>query len=359
MLEAGASFTGNFLLPNKSGSEWIVIRTSTPDNTLPPEGTRINPSFSGLMPKIVSPNTSPAIRADQAAHHYRFIGVEITTTHASTGSTLYNVVLLGDGNETSISQLPSDIIFDRSYIHGTPTGNVRRGIALNGVRIAVIDSYLSDFHEVGQDSQAVMAWNGPGPFKIVNNYLEGAGENVLFGGTDPRIADLVPSDIEVTGNHFFKPLKWRVGDPSYAGIHWSVKNILELKNARRVLIDGNIFEQNWADAQNGFSILFTVRNQNGGAPWSVVEDVTFTNNVLRHATAGINILGRDDISGSSQQTKRILIKDNLFDDIGGGKWGYGRLFQLGNGAADVTVDHNTALHTEDVIFAYAASTTGF
>ena len=53
---------------------------------------------------------------------------------------------------------------------------------MNSARTAVVDSYLSDFHEVGADNQAVASWNGPGPFKIVNNYLEASSENILFGG---------------------------------------------------------------------------------------------------------------------------------------------------------------------------------
>src|SRR5919109_1173848 len=40
-LQAGATFTGPFTLPKKSGSGWIVIRTSAPDAQLPPPGTRI------------------------------------------------------------------------------------------------------------------------------------------------------------------------------------------------------------------------------------------------------------------------------------------------------------------------------
>src|SRR5438034_5174938 len=43
MLQAGATFTGNFILPNKSSSgqnagqnpSWITIRTSAPDTSLP------------------------------------------------------------------------------------------------------------------------------------------------------------------------------------------------------------------------------------------------------------------------------------------------------------------------------------
>src|SRR5262245_18706789 len=64
-LEAGASFAGNFTLPNKSGSgqsDWIVIRSSTPDSNLPPPGARITPSYSNALPKIASPNSEPAIK---------------------------------------------------------------------------------------------------------------------------------------------------------------------------------------------------------------------------------------------------------------------------------------------------------
>jgi hypothetical protein len=95
----------------------------------------------------------------------------------------------------------------------------------------------------------------------------------------------------------------------------------------------------------------TVRNQAGGAPWSVVEDVTFVNNVVRHSASGIYILGHDD-NWPSESAKRIRIGNNLFDDIGGTTWGGGGiLFQLIGGAADVVVDHNTAFHTHNAIMA--------
>ena len=134
----------------------------------------------------------------------------------------------------------------------------------------------------------------------------------------------------------------------YEGTEWAVKNLFELKNARRVLVEGNVFEHNWTHAQNGFAILFTVRNQDGGAPWSAVEDVTFVNNVVRHVGGGVNVLGRDDIQ-PSRQTQRIAIRNNLFLDVGG-PWGGGRLFQLLDGTSSVSIDHNTALQTGSILF---------
>lgn len=352
-LEAGATFTGNFTLPNKVGDGWIHIRSSE-HRSLPQPGVRAGPSDSALMPKIVTPNGIPAISAARGAHHYRFIGIEIRPA-----SSVYvnNLVLLGSGEETSEEELPHHIILDRSYIHANPQEGTRRGIALNGISMAVLDSHVSGFKDTVVDSQAIAGWNGPGPFKILNNYLEGAGENVMFGGATPSITNLVPSDIEIRNNHFFKPLAWKADDPGYAGIPWSVKNLLELKNARRVLIDGNILEHNWPDSQNGFAILFTVRNENGEAPWAVVEDVTFTNNIVRRVGAGINILGYDDNEFASGQTKRITIENNLFDDVGG-DWGGGRLFQILNGAAAIHIEHNTAFQGGPLIVADGEPTSG-
>src|SRR6266700_6564662 len=119
-----------------------------------------------------------------------------------------------------------------------------------------------------------MGWNGAGPFKIGNNYLEATGENVMFGGADPSIRNLVPSDIEIRHNHFFKPTSWR-------NVWAAVKNLFELKNAQRVFVEGNVFENNWAAAQAGWAVQFTVRNQDGRAPWSTIEDVTFRKNIVR------------------------------------------------------------------------------
>ncbi len=354
-LAAGATFTGPFQLPVKEGDDWITIRTDAADSALPPAGERVQPSHSEAMPKLVSA-TDWVVTAEPRAHHYRFIGIEF---HPAPGIFLHNLVLLGDGSQTSEETLPHDIVFDRCYFHGDSKKGARRGIALNAREVAITSSYLSDFKEVGAQSQAIAGWNGPGPFHITNNYLAAAGENILFGGSDPAIPNLVPSDIEIRQNHFYKPLSWKRGDPSYEGAHWAVANLLELKSARRVRVEGNILENNWADVQSGFAIVLTVRNQDGGAPWSVIEDVSFLNNIVRHAAAGINFLGRDDAHASGQ-ARRIAVRNNLFYELGGKKWGgSGRLFQLLNGTADVVIDHNTALQTGHIISADGDPHTGF
>jgi PKD repeat protein len=356
VLQAGSVYSGNFTLPAKTGSGWIVIRTSNLAG-LPLAGTRVTPNHAPVMPRILSPNAAPALSTSAGANHYRLVGLEIGI--AAGVSVNHGIVSLGDGSQSSISLVPRDLVIDRCYIHGNSTGNVSRGIALNSASTAIIDSHISAIHGVGFDTQAICGWNGPGPFKIVNNYLEAAGENVMFGGADPRVRDLIPSDIEFRRNHCSKPLSWNPSHSSYAGIHWSVKNVFELKNAQRVLVDGNVFERCWVDGQTGFLVVLTPRNQEGTAPWSAVRDVTFTNNIGRHAAAGLQLLGSDDIHPSQQQ-QRIKIKNNLFDDIGGSAWGgNGRLFQIIGGPSDVHIDHNTAFHTSNIITADGSASLRF
>ncbi len=358
-LAAGATYTGNFTLPVKSGTGWITVRTSTPEGTLPAPGTRVSPANAGQMPKVVSTNSDPVVRTAAGAHHYRFIGIEFKT---GAGHYIDTLIELGTGNDTSVTALPHDIIFDRCYVHGDPTVGSKRGIGLNGGATAVIDSYFADWKGQGEDTQAIAGWNGTGPFKLVNNYLEAAGENFIYGGADPKISNQVAADIEIRRNYFNKPVSWNLNNrATYAGKLWSVKNLLELKNARRVVVDGNLFEHVWEESQAGYAILLTPRNQEGTAPWSVVEDVTITNNIVRHAKAGVQFLGWD-YDHPSQQLKRVLIKNNLFDDVGAPTWGTdgdGRLFQPEDGAAYVTIEHNTAFQTGAIIAAGGKPHTGW
>jgi hypothetical protein len=287
---------------------------------------------------VVTPNSAPAFKTAPGASHYRFVGLNVGAALQNQSSTVFNLLDFGS-DASSATDLPSDLVVDRCYIHGNAGANVRRGVALNSIRSAVVDSYIDEIHEHGADAQAVGGWTGPGPYLIDNNFLAASSENIMFGGSPPGIADLVPEDIVIRNNHLFKPLRWKAGDPSFDGNDWSIKNSFELKNARRVLVEGNVFENNWADSQSGFAILLTVRGEDGHAPWSAVEDVTFQYNIVKNSDHGLNMHGYDD-SGASEQTSRILIAQNYWDQVGG------RLFQIINGPAggadDVSIVHNTS-----------------
>ena len=354
-LEPGATYQGTLRLPNKDGDAWITLRTAVEDFVAP--GQRVTPADAPSMAKIVAPAGLPAIDTAPGAHHYRLIGLELTPVDKVD---VYVLLQLGDPSDGDPANVPHDIVIDRLYIHGYPDHYLKRGIGLDSARTAIIDSWISDCHAEGQDAQAIGGFNGPGPFKIVNNYLEGSGENVIFGGATPAITDLVPADIDIAQNHFYKPLTWKADDPSYAGIDWSIKNVFELKNARRVLFRCNVLENNWADSQVGFAVLFTPRGENGAAPWAVVEDVTFVKNLVTGTASGINVLGKDD-GGPSGITSRILIQDNLLIDVNGPNWGGGSgwMYQMLSGAQQVKIDHNTGMQSSSLLVADGDPTTEF
>src|SRR5262249_30231876 len=151
-------------------------------------------------------------------------------------------------------------------------------------------------------------WNGPGGYTIENNYLEAAGENVMFGGADPRIPDLVPTRIVVRGNVLSKPVAWRERG---SGPQWQGQKNLAFEKARSVLVEQNVMEHCWQQAQSGYAILFTVRNQDGNCPWCQVEDVEFRGNLVRDVAAAVQFLGTDT-NHPSRQTNNIRIHDNVF-----------------------------------------------
>ena len=216
----------------------------------------------------------------------------------------------------------------------------------------MIESTIEDI-TFGSDSITVASWAGAGPFVIRNNALSSGGENIMFGGSDPTVTNLVPSDIEIRHNYIYKPTKWR-DDPAYSTGTYRIlaKNLLELKNAQRVLIDGNIFENMWPSAQVGYAMTLTPRqgglrttacDPDGCAPWTIVQDITITNNVVKSTANGITISGQDHNDTTHYATLpggRFLVKNNLLINSGGYA-ATGKMFSVVNGVSDVQIIHNT------------------
>jgi hypothetical protein len=327
-LEAGAMFNGHFTLPVKDGTAVTTLRTAARD--VPTTTARVSPADAVKFAKLQTPDQDPALQTAPGAHHWRITLIEVL------GAGDGDLVALGDWHQSSPSQVPHDIVVDRVYIHGDPARGRRRGISLNSAATAITNSYISDIKAVGHDTQAIGGSTGPGPFIITNNYLEASTENIMFGGADPAIPNLVPTDITITGNTLTKPESWRK-EP------WEVKNLFELKNARHVVVRDNTLEYNWLHGQTGFAVLFTVRNQDGACPWCEVSDVVFEHNIVRHSSAGVMILGVD-YTHPSKQSHDIVIRNNVFSDIDNQRWGgSGYAFQISGGPRDITIDHNTII----------------
>jgi len=378
-IQPDATLVGNFYLAsNKCDSgHWITIRTASPDSTLPSEGTRLTPCYAGVgslpgrpayacsksqrvIPQIVSPGVSSAISLKDGANHYRLIGLEITR---SAGTGFIGPLIGVDPNSQA-----SNIIVDRVWAHGSLQDDTASAINLDGMTFAaVIDSYLNEIHCTSQvgactDSHAVAAGvsnKTGGPYKIVNNFIEASGENIMMGGGP---ATATPADIEIRRNHMFKPMIWMKGQPGYVGGKdghpFTVLNLTELKNAQRVLLEGNVMENSWGGfTQNGASILLTPKSQYskkkriGVCPDCQVTDVTIRYSTMSHTGKGIAIAaGLTGAHKGKYQAKaaaRYSIHDVTIDDINAAKFqGGGGLFQVfnkwhKNGLNSISVEHVT------------------
>jgi uncharacterized protein YjdB len=336
LLAPGATFIGNFTLPNKgSSTSWITIRTDVSDAALGAPGTRMTPTraASANLAKILTPSNWPAIATDLSAHHYRLTGLELGGTAGA--SEINGIVKLGDGSDVqnSMGLVAHDLVLDRAYVHGLPTQAVRRCVNLQSATTAVVDSWLSECHTNNGDSQAIVGWNGPGPYLIKNNHLEAGHEVILFGGADPFITNLSPSDISVIGNHITRPLSWQNV--------WQTKTIIETKNARRMLIEGNVIENVWVSAQAGYALLLKSENQSGTAPWSQSSDITVRYNRIRNAGSAFNIAANPGWA-PGVPAARISIYDNVISNLGTSPYtGDGIPLQILGGTSDVLVAHNT------------------
>jgi hypothetical protein len=379
-LQAGATFSGLIKVPAKNcdNSHWIIIRTSSPDSVLPAEGQRATPCYAGVasltgrpqyicanpknvMAKVQMPNTNDGpFLLLPGANFYRFLGLEITRPAGVSGSAR---LITAQGTA-------DHIVVDRSWLHGALQDETRSGIVLNGMtNVAIVDSYFSDFHCISgtgtcTDAHAISGGNSDtqdGPYKIQDNFLEASSEAILFGG---GAATFSPSDIQIIGNHFWKPWQWMPGSPDFVGAAnghaFVVKNHLELKNAVRVLVEGNLMENNWGGfSQNGYGILLTPRNQptKGGkgpyiCPLCQVTDITIRYSHISHAGGGIVMATIEDIPAGGKGAPALAgtrwsIHDIVLDDLNKKYDGGGTAFELNNAWSKnplntVTINHVTA-----------------
>jgi hypothetical protein len=381
-LQAGAIFSGSFKVPAKNCDikHWIIIRTSAPDSALPAEGQRATPCYAGVASLPGRPqyacanpqNVMAKVQMEKAgdgpfkfangANYYRFIGLEVTRPAGTPG-----IARLMAGKGTV-----DHLVVDRCWLHGAPQDETHNGVSLSGAtNVAVIDSYLNDFHCISKtgscvDSHAIsggVSNTQDGPFKIENNFLEASGQDILFGG---GAATTTPADIEIRRNHFWKPWQWMLGNPNFIGgpdgNPFVIKNHLELKNAARVLVEANLMENNWGGfTESAYSIVITPKNQHSTktgsniCPSCQVTDVTVRYVHVSHAGAGIQMAtsisgnGKHGVQngGPALAGARWSIHDVVLDDISTRYVGGGSAFEIMNGwhenpLNNVTINHVTA-----------------
>ena len=338
-LAPGARYVGNFELKRRGDTAWVVIRTEIADSDVAKAGERVRPSKSANLGKIVArpgDGSSSALATAPGARGWYLVLLEITTDSTlPQGPTA--LINFGGGNVKDEERIARDLVLDRVFAHGWPEQTLRRCIALNSGATMIVDSWLDECHEKGADSQAINGSNGPGPYLIENNTLAGAGENVMFGGSDPRTSGLSPSDIVIRRNHIVTPPHWME--------RWTKKNIIETKNARRLLLENNVIEGSWADGQEGYAINLKSANQGGQCGWCISADIIIRHNLIRNVGAGINVNGLGGARFPVDSTsRRIEITENFVDGVGAPPYrGSGRLWMILSGTEGLLISQNTSL----------------
>jgi hypothetical protein len=371
-----------FTLPAKNcdSGHWIRIQSGTALG-LPGEGIPLTPCSAGIpslpfRPAYSCPNPQNAmatvsslqlnITVASGANYYR-IGPGIELSRPDNFGRSAGLVRLAGGDH---------IIFDRVLAHGTElAAETGSGFNFDGAtNIAIINSYLYDFKCISgkggscTDAHAIGGGDDPeglpeGTWKVYGNFIEASGENILFGGD--KKGTTTPGDIETRLNDFFKDPAWNPRDPNYVqpypGFHgYIVKNLFELKNAQRVLFEGNRMQYSWGGySQTGFAILLTPRGT-----WGHVYDVTVRYNYISHVGSGFQLAAARNCTPSqtdptqckngsgpvtdSGGAARLVLHDNLADDVEKGYYlGTGSMGQVSSELLvnpplnDVVFDHIT------------------
>jgi hypothetical protein len=367
VLPPGATYTGNFVLPVKNpklGSDADYITIITAGFGQSSSAQRVSASNAPAMAKIVDPgNGLPAFLAPIYSHYWRLVGLEIFPATPQTA--IYDLIDIGSygSDQNTLAQAPLHFAFDQCYIHGWPNVNFKRGIAMNGGDISVTNSWISEFHSDFQEAQALDSGNGPGPFHIINNHLEGSAENVFFS-SPPSIPGLVPTGIEIRQNHLYKPLSLKVGEAGFTGYTPWIKNFIEVKNGQDIVIDGNLMENNWVQAPPGNAQLgqaIVLGPRTGGTDFDVaVQRVAITNNVIRHVGGVITMAGVDDTGAQHIPANTVTFRNNLVDDIRNDYAypGVGSLAIEVLGVSNVVIDHNDLFYPPQLSYLVVSPTDG-
>jgi hypothetical protein len=339
-LSVGATYA-SVTLPSRVAGDtgWIVVRSAA----LPiPEGTRVRPSTATGFATISTANSEPALQTTPGTFGWYIAGVKITTTAPVGGNpATYDIVRLGSSGaeQDVIAEVPQRIVFSRVWIDGG-TVDVKNCAVLNSGETAIVDSWIGNCHNTGQEGHGIVSWNGPGPHLVKNSHIEAMGINALWGGATPSIANLRAADITVIQSSFYKNPSWKV-------TWWPAKNHLELKNATRVLVSGNVFDGSWEEVSHGGAPIWLKSiNDDGRCTWCETSHVTITRNDFRNIGMGIAINGSECYADTGcsvypKPANHIAIQENLFTIANAAPYaGFGYGMRMGSGATDIEVSRN-------------------
>lgn len=244
-----------------------------------------------------------------ATNGWRFIGLRFGVA-TSIGS-VSHLVSLGNGDESvqknpnGVRDYPSNVGLDRCWIDAHGSCDTRHALELQCANGYVIDSGWGDniFVVNYSESHGIVGYNGPGPFRIVNNRVVGGSQYVFFGGAASPCG--MPSDIEGRFNVCTRSAT------GWSGSARKVKCGVEVKKAANMLWEGNIVEKVYPQSQAGYCYLLKSESYGDATTVGTTHDIIIRSNLNRDIAGAANITGLTNVDAAAAAL-RVISFGNLY-----------------------------------------------
>lgn len=295
-------FISKAIYDSMPGGSWV-------STVCPPKVQIKSTDLANLVP-FIGADPLGSFMVSGATKGWRFIGLRFGVSTA-IGS-VSHLVALGNADgavQKSVSQCPSNIGLDRCWIDAHASCDTRHAVELHCINGYVIDcGWGQNIFVVNySESHGIVGYNGPGPFRIVNNGIVGGSQYIFFGGGGSPCG--MPSDIEIRYNWCTRPASW-------FGSGKKVKTGVEVKKAAFLLCEGNIVENVWAQSQAGYPFLLKSESYGDATTVGTTHDLIVRANLVRNVPACVNIAGVANVDPAYPPV-RVIPYGNLFI-VGGG-----------------------------------------
>ena len=292
-------------------------------------------------------------------------GVETTSEDAAgckviRDPTYMSYFISSTGNTSS-----SGLIVDRCWMHNEFPFQIATAVLWGGLgSMAVVDSWIETGAWATLDPNggqvayqtgvvvpvAIGMTYGKGVL-LRNNTIRTPGISIFaqegYAGSPPV------SDVTVVHNDFDWDLRYKMNDPASDGRLYTVRQPLEWKRGKRILIEGNRLGNTWSTGVTGANvgvIVLTPRVVAGDLNTkNEITDVTIQRNEV---TAGVGFIqstggNTEEYALTTSVTRRIRVLQNLVYGIDGVKWeadgarAQGHVMSFSGGYEGVSIMHNT------------------
>ncbi len=282
--------------------------------------------------------TGPVDANGNGPNHFAFFNAEFRVNFSRTCCFPFDMENAG----STVQSLPSHYHLDRVWSHSNATDSGAGSQSLTdnyrlncGGNCSISNWASSKSIRPGAEGHGIY-YSDAGQLKIVHGWQEGMAIGIIDGGLPFSVPGGVSGrDLEIRRNRFTYPFPWiahGTGPSSVCGVNVNCvrKNCFEQKGTQRTLFDGNICENvDNSGGQNGTLTDWNNRACSGSTCnnyLQTIQNVTHTNNILRHGCGGLLFdanSGNPGSSGNSAATpgRNFLIQNDLFYDISTANFG--------------------------------------